>query len=111
MPHIIAEYTEELDIDLNKFTIMLHHTLSLQETIKEESIKTRLIPVQASVVGTKDSNNLFIHICLKLLPGRSNEQKSTMAQALYTAAKMFLADDSISLSVETCELHAQSYVK
>jgi 5-carboxymethyl-2-hydroxymuconate isomerase len=83
MPHLIAEYSEELVFNNKELAVTLHQTLSQQETIKESSIKTRLVPVQGSVVGMQCTGNLFIHICLKLLPGRSDELRRKMALAIH----------------------------
>ena len=111
MPHIIIEYTDHLNIDVPKLTIGLHHILTQQETIKEEAIKTRALPVKGTVVGTGKCHDKMVHIELKLLPGRSDELRKTMAQALIETARKIILDENISLSVETSELHAASYTK
>lgn len=111
MPHIIVEYTDHLNLDVEKLTIELHRTLVEQETIKEDSIKTRAIPVQASVVGTAKCHDKMLHIALRLLPGRSDELRKTMAQALFDTARKLIIDENVSISVETAELHAASYTK
>lgn len=111
MPHIIVEYTEHLSIDVPKLTIELHRALVAQDTVKEEAVKTRAIPVEATVVGTGKCHDKMIHINLKLLPGRSDELRQTMAEALFNTVKKVVFDDHISISVETSELHAASYTK
>lgn len=111
MPHIIVEYTDHLSVDIPKLTIELHRTLVAQETVKEEAVKTRAIPVKATVVGTGKCHDKMIHVQLKLLPGRSDELRRTMAEALFNTVKKIAIDDHISISVETSELHAESYTK
>jgi len=111
MPHIIVEYTDHLTVDMAKMTIGLHHELIKHETIKEEAVKTRAIPVQATVVGTGQCHDKFIHINLRLLPGRSDELRKTMAGALQNTARKIAKDENITISVETSELHAESYTK
>lgn len=111
MPHIIVEYTDHLSVDIAKLTIELHHTLIKQETVKEEAVKTRAIPVQATVVGTGKCHDKFIHLNLKLLPGRSDALRKTMAQALYDTTRKIALDENITISVETSELHEHSYTK
>ena len=111
MPHIIVEYTDHLNLDLEKLTIELHRTLVEQDTIKEEAIKTRAIPVKATVVGTGKCHDKMIHIALKLLPGRSDELRKTMAEALFATARKVSLDENIAISVETIELHTASYIK
>lgn len=111
MPHIIVEYTDHLNLDLEKLTIELHRTLVEQDTIKEEAIKTRAIPVKATVVGTAKCHDKMIHIALKLLPGRSDELRKNMAEALFATARKVSLDENISITVETLELHTASYIK
>lgn len=111
MPHIIVEYSEELKIDCSSLGVSLHQALSSKETIKEESVKTRFIAVSSSIVGTEDMNNLFVHVCLKLLRGRSNELRNAMSKALYDILVEFLPKDGVYISVETAELHFESYIK
>lgn len=111
MPHIIVEYTDHLNLDVEKLTIELHRTLIQQETIKEEAVKTRAIPVKASVVGTAQCHDKFIHIALRLMPGRSDELRRDMSQALFDTARKITLDENVSITVETAELHAASYIK
>lgn len=111
MPHIIVEYTEHLSIDLEKLTIELHRTLVEQDTVKEGAVKTRAIPVKATVVGTGKCHDKMIHVQLKLLPGRDDALRLQMAEALFNTVKKIALDDHISISVETSELHAESYTK
>lgn len=111
MPHIIVEYTDHLRVDIPKLTIELHHTLIKQDTVKEEAIKTRAMPVEATVVGTGKCHDKMIHINLRLLPGRDNDLKKTMAQALFDTTRKIALDEHISISVEVSELHAESYTK
>lgn len=111
MPHIIVEYTDHLSVDIPKLTIELHRTLVAQETIREEAVKTRAIPVESTVVGTGKCHDKMIHVHLKLMPGRDNDLKKTMAQALFDTTRSIAKDEHISISVEVSELHAESYTK
>jgi 5-carboxymethyl-2-hydroxymuconate isomerase len=111
MPHIIVEYTDHLNLDVEKLTIELHRSLIQQDTIKEEAVKTRAIPVKATVVGTGKCHDKFIHICLKLMPGRDDALRRTMAEALAVTVRKIALDENISITVETAELHAESYIK
>ena len=112
MPHIIVEYTEHLTVDIANLLTKLHATLAEQDTIDIHSIKTRAIPVQYTIVGDGHEPDKFIHIDLKLLPGRADALKHTMAKALHDAARTCcIHDDRISLSVEVSELHEASYTQ
>ena len=111
MPHIIVEYTDHLNVDIEKLTIELHHTLCHQPTVTAQAVKTRALPVKATVVGEGKDHDKMIHICLKLLPGRDDDLRQAMAQALCDTARKIAMDEHITISVETAELHAPSYIK
>lgn len=111
MPHIIVEYTDYLNLDVEKLTIELHHALCHQPTVTASAVKTRAIPVKATVVGEGTDHDKMIHICLKLLPSRPDELRKAMAQALCDTARKVVKDEHISITVETAELHAASYIK
>ncbi|MEM7650578.1 MAG: hypothetical protein AAF204_00660 [Pseudomonadota bacterium] len=112
MPNIIFEYTDTLNIDVPTVLTTLHKTLSEQETIDIHAIKTRAIPVLYTIVGDGHEPDKFIHINLRLLPGRDDALKKTMAKALHDAARSCcIKDDRISISVEVSELHEPSYTK
>lgn len=112
MPHIIVEYTETLTVNIPALVFELHEDLAEKDTIDIRAIKTRAIPVKYTVVGHGEEPDKFIHITLKLLPGRDDDLKKVMAQGLHdTARKHCVRDKSISLSVEVAELHAESYTK
>ncbi|MBL4803793.1 MAG: hypothetical protein JKY71_02920 [Alphaproteobacteria bacterium] len=113
MPHILVEYTDTLtSVDMPQLLVDLHNDLAEKDTINIQAIKTRAVPVQYSIVGDASQADNFIHITLKLLPGRDDDLKKQMAQGLHDAArKTHVRDQNISLSVEVAELHAESYVK
>lgn len=111
MPHIVVEYTETLSnqVDIPKLLSDLHYDLAGRETVNLDAIKTRAIPVQYAVVG--DGKEKMIHVTLRLLPGRSDELKSEMAQGLFDIAVKERHDDRVKVSVEVVDMHAESYKK
>ncbi len=114
MPHIIVEYSEALapSVDMPKLLDKLHHNLAEQESVNIHAIKSRAIPVQYSIVGDGQEMDKFVHIHVKLLPGRDDALKKKMAGDLFALARDHgVADERVSLSVEISELHAESYTK
>ncbi|MCD8563023.1 MAG: hypothetical protein LRY54_03020 [Alphaproteobacteria bacterium] len=111
MPHIIAEYTDHMDVDMPGLLDKLHFTLAEQDTVNVQAIKTRAIPVQYVVLADAKGGDKMIHITLKLLPGRDDALKKTMAQALWQVTRDHVKDDRIAISAEVVELHAASYTK
>lgn len=107
MPHIILEHNLEDDERVSYICKKLHGTLSRQETVKLESIKTRSICVDNSTVGDgRNPSSSFAHVTLKLLPGRSEELKKFMSEALHEV--LIKAFEGGSLSVEVQELQGYS---
>lgn len=106
MPHIIIEHSDVLPEGLPR---ALHDNLTTQETIIAAGIKTRSIRIENAIIGD-GSKEAMVHIALKLLPGRSDELKTTMSQGLAETAKQFV-NDNTSVTVEVIDLHADSYIK
>lgn len=106
MPHIIVEYSANLNVDLPDLLTRLHNTLAAQPTVDKARIKTRALPVPLAVVG-KDHTSAMIHIMLKLLP-REPALRKTMAEALRDVAKPLIPSDC-ALTVEVQQLDADSY--
>jgi 5-carboxymethyl-2-hydroxymuconate isomerase len=111
MPHIIVEYSDNLALEVEKLASELHQTLCQQPTVIAAAVKTRIVPVQACIIGDNRKIGKMLHICLKLLPGRSDDLRKTMAQALFDAVGAIVKDPNISITVETVEIHAMSYIK
>lgn len=111
MPHIIVEYSDNLKFDEAHLLKDLHTNLAGQDTVSYAAITARLLPVADCSVGEPTSPNAFMHIALKLLPGRDDALRKQMAQALQDTARNHITDTSINISVETIELHQPSYTK
>ena len=111
MPHIIVEFTDHLSEDIPKLLTALHQNLATQRSIDIHAIKTRATPVQYVIVGDGNEPDKMIHITLRLLPGRDDALKKTMAQGLFETAQKYTHDDRISITVEVIELHKPSYIK
>lgn len=110
MPHIVIEHDREVsnEISLVGLANDLHHTLSQQETVKLESIKTRTVQVENVIVADGRINKM-VHVQVYLLPGRDNKLKERMAKALYETASKNLAGIKCKLSIHISEL--QVYIK
>ena len=111
MPHIIVEYTDTIDVDIPNLLNDLHNDLAPHDTVDISMIKTRAIPVKDCIIGGPDKPDQFMHIALKLLPGRSEELKKQMTAGLHTIAKNHLGDKPVALTIETLLIEAESYIK
>ena len=111
MPHIIVEHTDTLNLDWGKLLDALHTDLAEKDTIDIHAIKTRSIPVKYTLVGDQHDRDSFIHITLKLLEGRSEELRRSMAESLHAIARRHAHDNRIAISVDVVEMKTKTYVK
>ena len=86
MPHIVIEHDQSIQekIDLPALVGAVHASLASQETILLDSLKSRSVLADNVIIGT-GVNNQFLHIDIRLLPGRSVALKEKMAQDIHTA--------------------------
>ena len=110
MPHCIVEYAKDLetDIDLTELMTTTHFSIFSSGIFEEEDIKTRLIPYEVYRTGT--TAKPFVHITLRILPGRSEQQKDMLSELiLHNVVSMFHSDIAISVEIE--DINQQSYRK
>lgn len=109
MPHIIVEYSSGRVKDVPALLQALHEGLAGHETIQKASIKTRGIEISDYVVGAGSASG-FVHVVLKLLPGRADDLRARMSQHLFDLSYQHILPDT-ALSVEVQELDAATYCK
>ena len=109
MPHIIVEYSNGLELDVTELLEHLHASIDSMHNVAMERIKTRAHRAQDYLVGHGDSE--FMHIELKLMPGRTDEMKIELSGALLNAAQDHLSrfTTKTALTVEVTDLHGPSY--
>ena len=110
MPHCIIEYARPLETRLSPTELVnaVYEGASRSELFEGPDIKTRAIAYEAYLTGT--DTTAFIHVTVRILSGRSPEQKqrlsSTVAKRL---ADLGLTD--ISITVEIIDMERESYEK
>ena len=110
MPTCIIEYAKELEevISIPGLVESTHQTAYASGLFEEQDIKTRAIPFTYYQIGREKKP--FIHISLKILPGRTIAQKTSLSQGVIENLKT-LELSPISLTVEVIELEKESYSK
>lgn len=110
MPHCIIEYAQTIeDICSPEKLIKAVYSGALNSQLFEpEDIKTRAIPFNNYTTGTVKQN--FIHICLKILSGRTCKQRQMLSSLVLTELE-YLSLSSLSLTVEVIEIERDSYSK
>lgn len=84
MPIINFEYTDNLKIDsqIKKFLLETHHILV--QTIKTDlpTCRSSISKMVDYVIGDGNANNAYIILCIRMLPGRTDEIKNHTGKIL-----------------------------
>lgn len=111
MPHLVIEYAATLQQQLDIQTLVrdAHQGAINSGLFNPNAVKTRAYACDNYVLGTGHVSN-FIHIRISIMPGRSDEQKQQLTQAVWQAIATQVGNvDCVSL--EVAELHQPSYLK
>ena len=65
----------------------MHQRIAEDETVDPKRLKSRIIFCDKLIRGYAETSDAHMHICLKLLPGRSVERLKKLAQAINNIAK------------------------
>ena len=110
MPHIVAEYSDNLHAAIAEAELLIH----LRQTVIDSglfspgAVKARGISYDHYVLPEEAEN--FIHICVSILDGRSTEQREKLSQSVFRAVKEILPQAE-KVSVDIHEMKAQTYRK
>lgn len=85
MPHLIIEFSHELASDERLGSMMqaVHESAFSSGLFEESHIKIRMIPIRYYL--TANSRDSFLHAQLRILSGRTPEQKKMLSQAVLAA--------------------------
>lgn len=114
MPHLTLEHPADLPgFDPAAALRQLNQAAFASGLFAERDIKSRALPLQTYAVGTGAAGGAFLHLCVALLPGRSQAVKAELSAALLRALGEALPPHApeLQLSVEMRELDAPSYAK
>jgi 5-carboxymethyl-2-hydroxymuconate isomerase len=117
MPHIILECSDNIlgQLDGEKTLKSLHEALASAGPFAMPSIKSRIVQHTHFRVGEGAAKNVFIHLSLAILPGRSSVEKKTAGEELFKVLKqnfpLTLAEAPHSLTLEVRELDEETYCK
>jgi 5-carboxymethyl-2-hydroxymuconate isomerase len=112
MPHITVEYSANLEpeLDIRRLVDAVHETVVRSGIFELGGIRTRAEKRDAYRVADGDPTNGFIHVVIRIAPGRPVEKRKVLGEAvLATVAKdtdAIYAKRGLALSVEIQELDA-----
>lgn len=110
MPHLVIEYSRELEEEMPPANMMrLAHKIAFESgQFGEDDIKVRPLPFDHVMVGGREDS--FLHISLYLLSGRDTSTKKALTLALEQAFRKRLPD-AASISVDARDMDRESYSK
>ena len=115
MPHVTLEYTANLSaLDVAHTLAAVNQALVDSGEFGEPDIKSRALRLDQFQVGVLPVARGFVHLEIALLSGRSTAQRKALADAALAALLATVAPVTgveLQFSVETVELHRDSYAK
>lgn len=112
MPHVIVEHTKALSqpIEDKKLLHSIHQTVIGSELFSADAVKTRQIGYDAICWGEDGISIDFVHVTVKILAGRTEAQRTELADAVFAVLEEALPDVP-KLSVDIHEMMKQTYRK
>lgn len=110
MPHIIADYSANLDdrLDMTAFCECLRHAASAIDALPMPGIRVRALRADHYAIADGAVTHGYVDISVRLRGGRSDKVKADIADRLFAAARDFLAADmaghSLALSLEVRDI-------
>jgi 5-carboxymethyl-2-hydroxymuconate isomerase len=94
MPHLILEYSANLDadLDLRALASALHETALSTGVFPIGGCRTRIARREVYVIGDGHPENRFIHLQARIGAGRSPEVRQQVAETIFAALTAFTAD-------------------
>ncbi|MEV8586420.1 isomerase [Streptomyces sp. NPDC051180] len=109
MPQITVDYSAPLD--RRGFALALHPLVAETVDTQVEACKTRFREIEETVTGDGAAGTASVHVEIALLPGRTEEAKARLAEAVLDLLPHHLkTTDGVLLFAEVRELEA-SYRK
>lgn len=112
MPHLLMEYTDNLDIRPKETLRVLNRVLIASGEFGDNyNIKSRARCLRDYCVGD-DEGDAFVHLTLSLLSGRSMAVRAALAENLVAVLKPLLHTDArMQITVEVREMVRDCYGK
>ncbi|MDO4228050.1 5-carboxymethyl-2-hydroxymuconate Delta-isomerase [Neisseria sp.] len=111
MPHLIVEYSNNLNLPVQPLLHTLHGVLLASGQFEEDHIKVRARRYDDYLTGGSAADG-FVHITLFLLDGRSEAVKHALSQALGDAVQQALGSAAgTQITVDTRDMVRATYAK
>lgn len=117
MPHITVEYSSNLDRRISMRDVIegIHAAVLANGAFETGGVRTRAISQDLYVVADGDPGNGFIHVDMRIAPGRSAETRKQVAQSILDVlrdhTKEVMQQYGLGLSVEIREIDQTASLK
>ena len=109
MPHILLEYSDNLDFEIQPLLADLHQALVSTGAVQMRGLKSRAVKRTEYRVADGNPDYAFVHISLLIKEGRPQEVKEELARQVMKVLKSHLGDrfetGYLALSMDTKEMH------
>lgn len=113
MPHFIIEYSQSLEQYASKMLKAIFQAAGDSGLFQPEDVKVRAQAFSHYLNGYNQAD--FIHLVIKLMPGRTAQQHQALSQAaaaaLYESITSPVPSQPVVISSEVIELKQTSYHK
>jgi len=110
MPHVVVEYSANLEpaIDIAALVREVHGAVLASGVFELGAVRTRAERRDVFVIADGDPDNGFVHVDLRIAPGRDAVTRKRVAQgvldAVATATREVFARSGLGISVELREI-------
>lgn len=117
MPHITVEYSSNLNqrISMRDVIAGIHAAVLASGAFEKGGVRTRAISQDLYVVADGDPDNSFIHVDMRIAPGRSAETKKQVSQSILEVlrehTKEVMKQYGLGISIEIRELDQTASLK
>ncbi|ETI58140.1 5-carboxymethyl-2-hydroxymuconate Delta-isomerase [Marinomonas profundimaris] len=110
MPHCILEYSQNLEQEVPPADLLeaIKSACVASAIFSLDDIKLRSFPYKSFLTGGQE--DAFMHVTIRMLSGRTQEQKKQLSHLILEALTQFSLTD-VSLSVEMCDMDRETYAK
>ncbi|HNP64591.1 MAG TPA: 5-carboxymethyl-2-hydroxymuconate Delta-isomerase [Woeseiaceae bacterium] len=113
MPHLIIEYSANLeaDLDIRKLVRAMHETAVTIDALPTAGIRTRAVRRDNVMIADGHPDNGFINMTLRIAQGRTIEEQKAAGEKLFGSLKGFISEvyarRPIALSFEIQEIDTE----
>lgn len=117
MPHITVEYSSNLNprVSMRDVIESIHAAVLASGAFEKGGVRTRAISQDLYVVADGDPDNAFIHVDMRIAPGRSAETRKQVAQSILDVLrdrmKEVMKQYGLGISVEIREIDQTASLK